>query len=238
MNAKKFKETYLKWSKVVLICMVCILYAVFLCDHFLGFDFSRNMYMMSFIATGCVLALLSMSWISVLNLENRFLRAWHTNVIDEEDEVTLDSIAECVRKEGYTPEIDTLNKAVLFKIQGEPHRITFDDSRFCMYKTYVVLEEKTDIEHLKRAILSAEENVFGLKVFYREYEDGEKGIIFQFSSLFSSEAELKKHFTKCLSILNKGIAFHREKYAEYYDSAQKELLGMLGKEDTEHRNLS
>ena len=95
MNAKKFKETYLKWSKVVLICMVCILYAVFLCDHFLGFDFSRNMYMMSFIATGCVLAFLSMSWISVLNLENRFLRAWHTNVIDEEDEVTLDSIAEC-----------------------------------------------------------------------------------------------------------------------------------------------
>ena len=238
MDAKRFKETYLKWSKAVIITAACLLNAIVLCDHFLGFDFSKNMYMMSFISTGVVLAFLSISWISVLNLESRFLRAWHTNVIDDADEITLESIAECVRKEGYAPEIDQENNAVQFKIQGEPHRITYADSRFCMYKSYVVLEEKTDIDLLKKAILSAEENVFGLKVFYREYEDGRKGIIFQFSSLFASNAELNKHFSRCLSILDKGIAFHREKYDEYHDSAQKELSGMTCREHPEHRNLS
>ena len=98
--------------------------------------------------------------------------------------------------------------------------------------------EKTDIDILKKAILSAEENVFGLKVFYREYEDGRNGIIFQFSSLFASNDELNKHFSRCLSILDKGIAFHREKYDEYHDSAQKELSGMTCTEHPEHRNLS
>lgn len=86
MDAKKFKETYLHWSKAVMISVAFILNAIVLCDYFLGFDFSKNMYMMSFIATGCLLALLSISWISVLNLEGRFLRKWNTSVIDEGEE--------------------------------------------------------------------------------------------------------------------------------------------------------
>ena len=46
MDAKKFKETYLQWSKVVIIAVAFILNAIVMCDHFLGFDFSKNMYMM------------------------------------------------------------------------------------------------------------------------------------------------------------------------------------------------
>ena len=40
MDAKKFKETYLQWSKVVIIAVAFILNAIVMCDHFLGFDFS------------------------------------------------------------------------------------------------------------------------------------------------------------------------------------------------------
>lgn len=42
MDAKKFKETYLQWSKVVIIAVAFILNAIVMCDHFLGFDFSKN----------------------------------------------------------------------------------------------------------------------------------------------------------------------------------------------------
>ena len=86
MDAKKFKETYLQWSKAVIIATTLILNAIVLCDHFLGFDFSKNMYMMCFISTGIVLAFLSITWISVLNLEGRFLSKWNTSVIDDEEE--------------------------------------------------------------------------------------------------------------------------------------------------------
>lgn len=85
MDAKKFKEIYLQWSKAVIISVAFILNAIVACDYFLGFDFSKNMYMMCFIATGCLLALLSISWISVLNLECRFLSKWNTRVIDEDE---------------------------------------------------------------------------------------------------------------------------------------------------------
>ena len=85
MDAKKFKETYLQWSKAVIISVAFILNAIVMCDYFLGFDFSKNMYMMCFIATGFVLAILSITWISVLNLEGRFLRKWNTRVIDEDE---------------------------------------------------------------------------------------------------------------------------------------------------------
>ena len=60
--------------------------AIVLCDSKLGFDFSRNMYMMSFIACGCVLSLLSLTWISILNLESRFMGKDRQRVIDGSDE--------------------------------------------------------------------------------------------------------------------------------------------------------
>ena len=85
MDVKKFKETYLQWSKAVIISVAFILNAIVMCDYLLGFDFSKNMYMMCFIATGFVLAFLSITWISVLNLEGRFLSKWNTRVIDEDE---------------------------------------------------------------------------------------------------------------------------------------------------------
>lgn len=212
MDAKKFKETYLQWSKVVIIAVAFILNAIVMCDHFLGFDFSKNMYMMCFISTGFVLAFLSITWISVLNLEGRFMKSWSTRVIDEE--ITLQDIADCVKNEGYLPEIDEENHAVVFKIQGEIHRITFNESRFCLYKHYTVKEDVTDIDILNQAIAPTHESVFGIKVYYREYEDGTKGIIFQFASLFSSMSEIQHHFTRCINIINTAVDFHRETYKE------------------------
>ena len=212
MDAKKFKETYLQWSKAVIISVAFILNAIVACDYFLSFDFSKNMYMMCFISTGFVLAFLSITWISVLNLEGRFMKSWSTRVIDEG--ITLQDIADCVKNEGYLPEIDEENHAVVFKIQGEIHRITYKESRFCLYKHYTVKEDLTDIDILNQAIAPTQESVFGIKVYYREYEDGTKGIIFQFASLFSNMSEIRHHFTRCINIINAAVDFHRETYKE------------------------
>lgn len=212
MDAKKFKETYLQWSKAAIISVVCILYAIGMCDYFLGFDFRENMYMMSFIATGCLLAFLSISWISVLNLESRFLKKWNTSVID--DEVTLEDIAQFVKSEGYLPEIDEQNNAINFKIQGDAYTITYNEHRFSLYKHYNVDADVIDIDLLVKAIDPTQENMFGVKVSFQEYEDGNKVIFFQFSSLYATISEIQRHFTRCLNILNSSVGFHRETYAK------------------------
>ena len=67
MKAEDFKKSYMKWSHAVAFCIPTVLMAIVLCDYLLGFDFSQNMYMMAFIATGFMLSLLSLTWITILN---------------------------------------------------------------------------------------------------------------------------------------------------------------------------
>lgn len=67
MKAEDFKKSYMRWSHAVAFCLPTVLMAIVLCDYLLEFDFSRNMYMMAFIATGFMLSLLSLTWISILN---------------------------------------------------------------------------------------------------------------------------------------------------------------------------
>lgn len=83
MDAKEFKRCYVKWSYAVAFAVPTLMMAVVLCDSLLWFDFSHDMYMMSFIATGCVLALLTITWISVLNAESRFMNRKLESIIDD-----------------------------------------------------------------------------------------------------------------------------------------------------------
>ena len=238
MDAKKFKETYLQWSKAVIIAVACILNAIVLCDHFLGFDFSKNMYVIAFIACSVMMAFLSTSWISALNLESRFLNCKVERVIDQFDEdITLSDIADCIKKEGYTPDIKEDDNSVMFRIHGELYRVHYQDSRFSLYKYYHV-GESTDLELLKRAIIPTEEHVFGMKVFVTSPEAESASIIFQFSSLFKSVKELQVHFPRCLSTLHHGIVFHRERYAEL--AGDSELVGMetVAENQVEHKVFS
>ena len=238
MDAKRFKETYLKWSKAVIITAACLINAIVLCDHFLGFDFSKNMYMMSFISTGLVFAFLSMSWISVLNLESRFLNCKVERVVDElDDDITLTDIAECVKIQGYTPDIQEDDNSVMFRIQGELYRVHYQDCRFSLYKYYHV-GESTDIELLKKAIVPTEDHVFGMKVFVTSQNENSASIIFQFASLFKSVKELQLHFPRCLSVLHQGIVFHRERYAEL--EGECKLVGMeaVTENQVEHKVFS
>ena len=238
MTSKEFKHYYLKWSKAVAFFIPSMLFALVLCDHLLGFDFSKNMYVIAFISCSVMMAFLATSWISALNLESRFLNCKVERVIDQFDEdITLSDIADCIKKEGYAPDIKEDDNSVMFRIQGELYRVHYQDSRFSLYKYYHV-GESTDIELLKKAIVPTEDHVFGLKVFVTSHEAESASIIFQFSSLFKSVKELQLHFPRCLSILHHGIVFHRERYAEL--EGDGELVGMeaVTENQVEHKVFS
>ena len=238
MTSKEFKQYYLKWSKAVAFFIPTMLFALVLCDFLLGFDFSKNMYVIAFIACSIMMTFLSTSWISALNLESRFLNCKVERVIDQFDEdITLSDIADCIKKEGYAPDIQEDDNSVMFRIQGELYRVHYQDCRFSLFKYYNI-GDATDVELLKNAIIPTEEHVFGMKVFVTSPEAESASIIFQFSSLFKSVKELQVHFPRCLSTLHHGIVFHRERYAEL--AGDSELVGMetVAENQVEHKVFS
>lgn len=95
MNSKEFKRYYMKWSNAVAITITLLVNCVILCDIFLGFDFSRNMYIMALIGTSVIFSLLSLTWISALNLESRFMKD-QIRVVDHSLEITIRDLAECI----------------------------------------------------------------------------------------------------------------------------------------------
>ena len=238
MTRTEFKQCYLKWSRAVEIFIPTMLCAVVLCDHLLGFDFSMNMYFAGFLSCSFILSILSISWISTLNIESRFMSSAMERVVDDsKEDITLFDIADCIKKEGYTPDIKENDNSVLFRIQGELYRVHYQDSRFSLYK-YDNIGDATDVELLKNAIIPTEEHVFGMKVFVTSPEAESASIIFQFSSLFKSVKELQVHFPRCLSTLHHGIVFHRERYAEL--EGDGELVGMeaVTENQVEHKVFS
>ena len=238
MTSKEFKQYYLKWSKAVAFFIPTMLFALVLCDHLLGFDFSKNLYVIAFIVCSIMMAFLSTSWISALNLESRFLNCKVERVVDElDDDITLTDIAECVKIQGYTPDIQEDDNSVMFRIQGELYRVHYQDCRFSLYKYYNI-GDATDVELLKKAIIPTEEHVFGMKVFVTSQNENSASIIFQFASLFKSVKELQVHFPRCLSTLHHGIVFHRERYAEL--EGDGELVGMetVTENQVEHKVFS
>ena len=238
MTSKEFKQYYLKWSKAVAFFIPTMLFALVLCDLLLGFDFSKNLYVIAFIVCSIMMAFLSTSWISALNLESRFLNCKVERVVDElDDDITLTDIAECVKIQGYTPDIQEDDNSVMFRIQGELYRVHYQDCRFSLYKYYHV-GESTDIELLKKAIVPTEDHVFGMKVFVTSQNENSASIIFQFASLFKSVKELQLHFPRCLSILHQGVVFHRDRYAEL--EGECKLVGMeaVTENQVEHKVFS
>ena len=237
MTSKELKRYYLQWSKAVAIFIPTMLLAVVACDYYLEYDFSENMYFAAFLTCSFILSLLSTSWISVLNLESRFMKSWSVRVVDDEkEEITLSDIAECIKKEGYTPDVKEDDDSVLFRIQGELYRVHYKDCRFALYKYYQVGKD-TNVDLLKQAVVPTEERIFGMKVFVTSHDEGHS-VIFQFASLFKSVKELQAHFPRCLNILDQGVNFHRDRYAELEGEGEGVGMETVGEKQAEHKVFS
>lgn len=77
--------------------------------------------MMSIVATACLLAIISMSWIRILNckLKRPDLEETLKTTIQSSQfsPITLKDIDMCIRKEGYIPQVE--EDRIVFKITGE-----------------------------------------------------------------------------------------------------------------------
>ena len=55
---REFEKDYRKWSKVALISIIMLLFTIATIDAFLGFDFSKNLYLLSIVLAGCTMTLI------------------------------------------------------------------------------------------------------------------------------------------------------------------------------------
>jgi hypothetical protein len=238
MNSNEFKRYYLKWSNAVIFCIMGLLMSVVAADAFLGFDFSKDMYTICFIATGCMLGFMSMTWISALNFIFSGRREVAIPSLSDEERANLDVICDCVRAEGYMPMLhEDDEKAVSFKINGNAFSITYTDECFALYKEFEVSSE-TDMVLLKEASAAIENTFFLVKIFIRKSEDGSYNLIFQVPMAVSTARELRIQFAKCIRIMHNSIRYHQEKYRDLMLERQGQSLEAGSVETSEHKVLS
>ena len=237
MNSNEFRRYYLKWSNAVIFCIMGLLMSVVAADTFLGFDFSKDMYTICFIACGCVLAFMSMTWISALNfICSR--REFTIPSLSDDEKVNLDIISDCVRAEGYIPmHHEDDDESVSFKINGNAFSATYRDECFALYKQFEVSDD-TDMELLKQASRITEDELFLIKIFLRKSEDGSDMIVFQVPMSIFTAKEMQIQFSKCIRIIQNSIHFHHEKYGELMRARQNLSLEKAPIETNEHKVLS
>ena len=216
---REFEKDYRKWSKIAMISIVMYLFSIATIDAFLGFDFSRNMYLMSIAATGFMMTLISLSWISILNC-----KLMRTDLVEpirpaSEDPaqgavITLPDVEMCIRKEGYVPQKE--NDLVSFKIAGERYEVYYLDEKFTILKKFGISDD-IDKELLLKACSQAHDEIFMFRSYIHTYENERTVLCFEVETYVHSAAELERYFPQYLNVINAGIDRQREIYHQLVD---------------------
>ena len=170
---KKFEKDYRKWSTVAMISIVMFLFTIATIDAFLGFDFSKNMYVMSIVVAGCTMALISLTWIKILNCKHMRTELQEPakpapeEKVDDNKAITLESIEMCIRKEGYVPQSE--DDHVTFKIAGEMYEVYFQEDKFTMVKRFGIGDD-TKKDLLMQACSQAQDEIFMFRSYVHTYE--------------------------------------------------------------------
>jgi hypothetical protein len=212
---KEFEKDYRKWSRVALISIVMFLFTIATIDAFLGFDFSKNMYLMSIVATGCVMSLISLTWIRILNC--KLMRTdlvepakpAHQEKVDDDRTITPETIEMCIRKEGYVPQVE--EGVVSFKIAGEIYEVYYLDEKFTILKKFGIGED-IDKDLLLKACSQAHDEIFMFRSYTHTYDNDRTVLCFETETYVHSTAELERYFPQYLNVLNAGIERQREIY--------------------------
>ena len=223
---KEFEKDYRKWSKVALISIVMFLFTIATIDAFLGFDFSKNMYLMSIVATGCMMTLISLTWIRILNC-----KLMRTDLVepakpvpqvkvDGDNTITLDTLEMCIRKEGYVPQSEEGH--VTFKIAGERYEVYYQEDKFTMVKKYVI-GDGADKELLMKACSQAQDEIFMFRSYVHTCDNGQSVLCFEVETYLSSRFELEKYFPQYLNVLLHAVDRQREIYFQMKEAQHKKL---------------
>ena len=230
---ENLEKEYRKWGTIALCCVMTLLFTIAAMDSFLGFEFSKNMYVMSIVATSCLLAIISMSWIRLLN--SKLMR---TDMIDspkssdkpaEPNAITLTDVEMCIRKEGYVPQVE--EDRVMFKIAGERYDVYYQDEKFTLVKRFG-LSEDVDKNLLLKACAQAHDEIFMFRSYTHTFDTNTTVLCFEVETYVNSCFELERYFPQYLNVINHAIERQREIYQQMLEESkpQGENTGAGSKE--------
>ena len=230
---ENLEKEYRKWGTIALCCVMTLLFTIAAMDSFLGFKFSKNMYVMSIVATSCLLAIISMSWIRLLN--SKLMR---TDMIDspkssdkpaEPNAITLADVEMCIRKEGYVPQVE--EDRVMFKIAGERYDVYYQDEKFTLVKRFG-LSEDVDKNLLLKACAQAHDEIFMFRSYTHTFDTNTTVLCFEVETYVNSCFELERYFPQYLNVINHAIERQREIYQQMLEESkpQGENAGAGSKE--------
>ena len=236
---EKLEKEYRKWGTIALCCVMTLLFTIAAMDSFLGFEFSKNMYVMSIVATSCLLAIISMSWIRLLN--SKLMR---TDMIDspkssdkpaEPNAITLADVEMCIRKEGYVPQVE--EDRVMFKIAGERYDVYYQDEKFTLVKRFG-LSEDVDKNLLLKACAQAHDEIFMFRSYTHTFDTNTTVLCFEVETYVNSCFELERYFPQYLNVINHAIERQREIYQQLLEESKPQEDEKSGAGSMEHKVVS
>ena len=236
---EKLEKEYRKWGTIALCCVMTLLFTIAAMDSFLGFKFSKNMYVMSIVATSCLLAIISMSWIRLLN--SKLMR---TDMIDspkssdkpaEPNAITLADVEMCIRKEGYVPQVE--EDRVMFKIAGERYDVYYQDDKFTLIKRFTLADD-VNKELLLKACAQAHNEIFMFRSYTHTLENSTTLLCFEVETYVTSLAELEKFFPQYLNVINHAIVRQREIYHQMIENNNSMQVASIQADAKEHKVVS
>ena len=231
---EKLEKEYRKWGTIALCCVMSLLFTIAAIDGFLGFDFGKNIYVMSIVATSCLLAIISMSWIRLLNC-----KLMRTNLVDtdkvEPNAITLADVEMCIRKEGYVPQVE--EDRVMFKIAGERYDVYYQDDKFTLIKRFTLADD-VNKELLLKACAQAHNEIFMFRSYTHTLENSTTLLCFEVETYVTSLAELEKFFPQYLNVINHAIVRQREIYHQMIENNNSMQVASIPADAKEHKVVS
>ena len=223
---EKFEQEYRKWGNIVLLSITLLLFTIVGLDAFLGLDLSKNMYVMSVVASGFLLALISLTWITILN--TKFMRSGMVKPESSPSEPTVQKgivmadVEMCIRKEGYVPQVE--EGVTFFKISGERVEVVYQDEKFTLSKRYA-LGDDVDMNLLLKACSQAQDEIFMFRSFIHTYDNGRSTVCFEVETYLNSVSELDRYFPHYLNLMMHAVARQQEIYAQMKESEKVKVDG-------------
>ena len=211
-----------------------LLFSIAAIDSFLDFDFSKNMYVMSIVATSCLLAIISMSWIRLLNCKLTRINLVNTDKA-EPNAITLADVEMCIRKEGYVPQVE--EDRVMFKIAGERYDVFYQDDKFTLIKRFTLADD-VNKELLLKACAQAHNEIFMFRSYTHTLENSTTLLCFEVETYVTSLAELEKFFPQYLNVINHAIVRQKEIYHQMIENNNSMQVASIQADAKEHKVVS
>ena len=198
------------------------------------------MNIMLIVATGVLLSLIALIWISLKN--SRLLKELLSAGAVSKDAVTalhqeassvlqdivpvveFADIEQCIRKEGFVPV--RKDNFISFKISGEEVDVFYNDEKLSLVRTYG-LDDEVNFDVLSQACSLLHDSTFLIRSSLHKYDNDQMGLVFEVQAMVTSPVELDRYFSRYLNLLYHGIERHREIYGKLMEEKATKAKDVL-----------